>query len=294
MAGEGPAGPLDRMVQPAGETNPNPATESSERRPTPSEVLAEIVSRRGFHGPPDLKITTNDGQEFHVHKDVLRPRSSFFRAAMDGPFKEAVSGILPLHNDPPGAVAALLQFVYTGDYELFYPEQYSWDGFFHLDVYVIGDLYNIDSLIRRGTHWFKEACRERQSDSTLSLLLEVVPYIYAFIPEGAADRGIHNYILELAKDNLDHLIKDLEFLDLLKEVDTFRISLASHKRRASARLHAHVLELQGEITKKDTLRYGCPNCRHWMTSQELRDLKNIYCPACKKIFVADACIISTT
>ncbi|KAK7532000.1 uncharacterized protein J3D65DRAFT_670653 [Phyllosticta citribraziliensis] len=50
-----------------------------------------------------------------------------------------------------------------------------------------GDLYNTPSLIRRGTYWFKEACRERQSDSTLSLLLEVVPYIYAFIPEGAAD-----------------------------------------------------------------------------------------------------------
>ncbi|KAK7551695.1 hypothetical protein IWX49DRAFT_587739 [Phyllosticta citricarpa] len=286
MAGEagGPSQPSLSACQ------ANAHGQSTEQR-SPADALAEIVARR--YGTPDLKITTINDQEFHVHKDVLRHRSKFFEVAIDGPFKEGVSGIISMKNDPPSAVAALLQFLYTGDYVNLYPEHYQskWDGLFHLDVYVIAELYDIPSLIRRATYWFAKAVLQ-QEPSPISLLSEVIPLLYELIPDAAKERGICEFLLEYTTDRFDRLLLEEQFLDLLADHESFRVALAKHRQKAAAQIHNHIVDLQNHITTNNTWLYGCPHCRYWMTSRDLYYMeKGIYCPACKKVFRARARIV---
>ncbi|KAL1845947.1 hypothetical protein VTK73DRAFT_389 [Phialemonium thermophilum] len=91
----------------------------------------------------DLTIT-NGGQEYHVHRAIVCPRSSFFRAACNGSFKvsrckraepkvwmgfmppftqlttsgqqEARTGVIDLPDDNPAAVEVMVHYFYHLDY----------------------------------------------------------------------------------------------------------------------------------------------------------------------------------
>lgn len=53
-------------------------------------------------------------QDFHVHEDVIKDGSSFFRAAFDRKWREGQSRILELPDDKPATVFGYLEWLYSG------------------------------------------------------------------------------------------------------------------------------------------------------------------------------------
>ncbi|KAK5996373.1 hypothetical protein PT974_01707 [Cladobotryum mycophilum] len=79
------------------------------------ELLQSLSSLHKEGKYSDLKIVC-DGKEYLVHKAILCPRSSFFAAACDGPFKESKTGIVELNDDDPEAVELMVYWFYHLDY----------------------------------------------------------------------------------------------------------------------------------------------------------------------------------
>ncbi|KAG9256582.1 uncharacterized protein F5Z01DRAFT_634164 [Emericellopsis atlantica] len=70
--------------------------------------------RRGKYA--DCTIQSVD-RTYRVHKALFCSQSSVFEAALDGPFKEAQTGVLNLPEDHPQALEALIDYIYLGDYD---------------------------------------------------------------------------------------------------------------------------------------------------------------------------------
>ncbi|KPI36441.1 uncharacterized protein AB675_2890 [Cyphellophora attinorum] len=51
---------------------------------------------------------------FNLHKSILASRSEYFRAAIDGGFRESSDGIMTIEETHPCALAAIVAFLYTG------------------------------------------------------------------------------------------------------------------------------------------------------------------------------------
>jgi hypothetical protein len=57
------------------------------------------------------------GREFHVHRVIICPRSSYFRLMCKENFKEGITKRLELTDEDPDVFQAVLTFLYTGIYE---------------------------------------------------------------------------------------------------------------------------------------------------------------------------------
>ncbi|KAK7551694.1 hypothetical protein IWX49DRAFT_637673 [Phyllosticta citricarpa] len=83
-------------------TSPTDGPESPDVTTATTPDLSYDFSRAfPSHGPSDLIVRTTNGEQFHVHKKVVCERSKFFDKAVNGPFKEANTGIVDVSNDPP-------------------------------------------------------------------------------------------------------------------------------------------------------------------------------------------------
>ncbi|KAF4458120.1 Speckle-type POZ protein [Fusarium austroafricanum] len=82
-------------------------------------ALSTSVSDRLFKtgAYSDFTITCR-GKEFKVHKAIICPQSSFFKAACNGSFKEAHEGKMDLPDDDPVAVEKMLRYLYHLDVPL--------------------------------------------------------------------------------------------------------------------------------------------------------------------------------
>lgn len=106
---------------------------------------------------PDFIITSGE-RKWHVHRDIMSKKSSFFDAACNGQFKESKEGIVPLDADEPAVIEAMLKYIYMS--------KYSDEGasnlqeaieplVFNMCMYIIADKYNIYSLAGLATEKFK-------------------------------------------------------------------------------------------------------------------------------------------
>ncbi|KAL2692627.1 hypothetical protein IWX47DRAFT_851666 [Phyllosticta citricarpa] len=132
-------------------TSPTDGPESPDVTTATTPDLSYDFSRAfPSHGPSDLIVRTTNGEQFHVHKKVVCERSNFFDKAVNGPFKEANTGIVDMSNDPPAAVATLLHFLYTDKYEhKIYKDEngsYTLECLFHLDGYITGVIHSLPLL----------------------------------------------------------------------------------------------------------------------------------------------------
>lgn len=110
-------------------------------------------------------ITLYIGQDrvkYHAHEDTLC-QLPFFQAALQGQFKEAETKTIDMPEDDPDAVAALLEWLYTGKYsyegiklhentmkrgasESLEPSLAFLQGLFHLEVFVVACKYDCPTL----------------------------------------------------------------------------------------------------------------------------------------------------
>ncbi|KAK2803075.1 hypothetical protein FQN50_007156 [Emmonsiellopsis sp. PD_5] len=77
----------------------------------PKELQASISRLYKNDMYSDLTIVCGT-KTFKVHRCIMCPRSGFFKAACDGRFREATSGVINLHEEPV-LVDKMIQYLYT-------------------------------------------------------------------------------------------------------------------------------------------------------------------------------------
>ncbi|KAK8155126.1 hypothetical protein BKA80DRAFT_338100 [Phyllosticta citrichinensis] len=263
--------------------------------PTPDHLQA-LSKTFSSYGRSDLTIRTNDGGEFRVHKNVVCRKCEFFDNAVNGPFKEAASGIVEMPNDPPTAIAATLQFLYEDRYECFVdkdqPSSTRWR--FHLDAYIAATILNIPEL---------KNYAKCQFTGTLfgdSVAFEVIPKAISILYESTpdTDRILRDWIEHFSFRYLDNLLTDPEFLEVMATVDSFRNAIAhatSTERTRVERVEDHVFDLQYHLDirkycgEHGFAYYSCPDdaCGYKMMIGGPDSLDTVYCPGCKEIWHVD-------
>ncbi|KAL1979254.1 hypothetical protein VTN96DRAFT_6393 [Rasamsonia emersonii] len=77
------------------------------------KVLSNILESGSFS---DLTLICGS-KIFRVHCCIICPQSKFFCKALDGPFQEASSRTITLHDDDPSIVEKMLHYLYEANYE---------------------------------------------------------------------------------------------------------------------------------------------------------------------------------
>lgn len=108
---------------------------------------------------PIITLAVGDeGVKYHVHEDTLC-KLPFFQAALQGQFKEASEKAIAMPEDDPSSVAALIEFLYTGNYTYSYdptkvqipegstiPAGDLTEGLYHIGVYTVASKYDCKEL----------------------------------------------------------------------------------------------------------------------------------------------------
>ncbi|KAK8234643.1 hypothetical protein HDK77DRAFT_379835 [Phyllosticta capitalensis] len=98
----------------------------------------------GLHS--DLKVRDKNGHEWNVHKVVVAKFCNFFENALKGPCKESVTNVVEMTDDDPAALKALIEFLYVEDYDIMTATDNDIVLEFHLQVYIIATIYEVQSL----------------------------------------------------------------------------------------------------------------------------------------------------
>lgn len=131
---------------------------------------------------PIVTLYVGQGRvEFHVHEDTLT-KLPFFRAALQGQFREASKKAICMPDDDPSKITAMIEFLYTGNYTYAYdptsveqdegsdaPVSNLAEGLYHLGVYVVASKYDSANLSERAVANFKSVANELDSINSLRL-----------------------------------------------------------------------------------------------------------------------------
>ncbi|KAK5674684.1 hypothetical protein LTS10_012685 [Elasticomyces elasticus] len=104
--------------------------------------------KNAFHNPKhsDLIIRCADNR-WTVHKVIVCAQSPVLAKACEGGFKEAEEGLITLHEEDPRVVEAMLQFIYTLDFDDSYHNVVEMPAIvFNVNVHIAADKYDIPAL----------------------------------------------------------------------------------------------------------------------------------------------------
>lgn len=153
-----------------------------------------------------------DNIQFRAYEDILC-QLPFFRAALQGGFKEAEEKTITMPEDEPATIAALIEFLSTGSYTYTFEPQESDDvantadipvsdvtqGTFHVAVYATASKYGCENLVQGSLRNFTDVLKELKGGDVISLL------------KVASDKGLYLSKLETDGD-LQTFVKGLQQL----------------------------------------------------------------------------------
>ncbi len=158
--------------------------------------------------------------------------------------QEATSGVIQLQDDDPLMLEKMLEYLYTGKYSRasayrkgYTPEDYS-AVYVHIEVYSLGEKYNISGLKNLARHYFGYCVWFGWNRFDFS---SVIRDVFTSTPE--SDSGLRNLVLSVAQKNIEALRERKEFDALLKELPEFTLNLfdeelkvnrSAEKRRMSS------------------------------------------------------------
>ena len=113
-----------------------------------------IHNRESFNAAVQVKV--GHKKTFIVHKDILCRSAPYFKAALEGGFKESKDQVLKLPDDDPVVFSHFQLWLYTGNiiesHE--FPKDISWKVL--IDLYLFGDVRGIPRLQNEAIDLFIE------------------------------------------------------------------------------------------------------------------------------------------
>lgn len=190
-----------------------------------------------------------DRTRYHAHEDTLC-QLPFFRAALQGQFKEALEKSISMPEDDPEAVSALIEWLYTGkstyDEKRLHettlrirsapdlPSQGLLKGLFYLEVYVVASKYNCPTLQQKSREMFYAIARYALSDIDRLRLLKAACTATTLLPylpidtEDLEDYSLASVII-ISKQWVGRLFKEHgnEMRDTLEDYPTMATGILS-------------------------------------------------------------------
>ncbi|PVH91084.1 hypothetical protein DM02DRAFT_546495, partial [Periconia macrospinosa] len=186
-----------------------------------------------------------EDQEFNIHKLVLCTQSNYFSTAFNGEWKESANGVIDLKGDDVSVVEAMLEFIYTHDYNAI-GEGVSSPMLFNINVYGLADKYDVPELKSRAKQKF---------ENTVEICWDMDDFPYAitqvYQSTPLSDRGLRELVVDTACKHIQSLLCKQEFCNVLSDTAGF----------ASDMVHLLVKNQkkpQPQIRKE----YRCPSCGH--------------------------------
>ncbi|KAF1993612.1 hypothetical protein P154DRAFT_477289 [Amniculicola lignicola CBS 123094] len=204
-------------------------------------------------------------KEFKIHKLVLCAQSTYFSKAFNGEWKESVDSSIRLEGDDLSVVEAMLQFMYTFDYNASGSAENSPSPMvFNVKMYAVAEKYDIPALKSQSKHKFEttvETCWKMDDFSY------AVAQIYNSTP--STDRGLRKVATEAACEHINELLPKQGFRDVLDETVGFASDIAQLLAK----------NLKGKQKQSEGRKYQCPNCHNqWEAVLPLQS--TYYCIRC--------------
>lgn len=197
-----------------------------------------------------------EDKEFKIHKLILCTQSKYFSKAFNGDWKESADGAVRLEGDDVSAVEAMLQFMYTFDYDASGGAEHSSSPMvFNVRVYSIADKYDVPALKSQAKQKFEttvETCWD----------MDDFPYAVAQVYNStpSVDRDLRKVVVDVACKHINELLLKQGFRDVLEETVGFASDIA-------------------QLLAKSQNKYRCPKCgRQW--EAELPAGGSYYCIYC--------------
>ncbi|KAK8205049.1 hypothetical protein IWZ01DRAFT_559536 [Phyllosticta capitalensis] len=183
----------------------------------------------------DLTIVDRAGRRWQVHKVIVCSECEFFANAIKGGFKEAETGVIELPNDDPAAVRALLEYIYAKDYNPIRAAELNYILMFHVEVYIIGEIYNMPDL------------KDLAFDHIVSMLVCIKPSCYMVVPivkriyesTPESDRRIRDFLLDVSLVHIHGLLVMKKFLNVMVEYPAFRRGIAQGVLQGQERIDCY-------------------------------------------------------
>lgn len=119
-----------------------------------SSTRTGLTARRSLLSPVILLHVGSTPVTFHANQDIIC-RLPFFRAALQGGFREATDKIINMPDDEPDTVASLLEFLYVGSYTYAFDGEASTEvpakdmaaASFHVRLHAVASKYDCEALV---------------------------------------------------------------------------------------------------------------------------------------------------
>jgi speckle-type POZ protein len=238
--------------------------------------------------------------EFKIHKLILATSSNFFAKAFNGDWKvsqpcpispasdatnlenkESEDGVVDLSDNDPAAIEAMLEFMYTYDYEQ--PIDNTRPAVFHARMYKLADRYDVPELRKLARKKFKQSlralCRDKKDEDYTSFLLAVAE-VYENAPPN--DKCLRKIVGKIASQHTETLMDDDKFQELMDSVPGFSADIA----RSLICKHEKILKRDYILDPRMRL-FQCSVCdRTFEKSLVCRD-KKYSCPECSGRYTFD-------
>ncbi|KAK8239505.1 hypothetical protein IWZ00DRAFT_548126 [Phyllosticta capitalensis] len=216
-------GPCERMIVLDEVSN---TLAASVPRPDLKTFLHTILKSQDYS---DLKISLKNGKEYLVHKAIVSQSCSTFQDLL---VQEAeVNRITGLDKQsggnrideirldaPPNACYALIEYLYTRDYDFDSVEDNQIQVFFHLDVFLVAMEYKVDGLKHLAELRFNKALRSEHPDGWS--ICDLVTKVYD-TPSEPEYEGLKVAVSMYCAAHMPVLFSDQQFRSQLSAVPEF-------------------------------------------------------------------------
>ncbi|KAE9964439.1 hypothetical protein BLS_008371 [Venturia inaequalis] len=213
----------------------------------------------------DLTIKCND-RDFKVHRMVLCPQSPFFaKAVKKHAFEEGQTGVISMNHDDPDAIEAMLQFLYTGDYNT---ENLTMQN--HLKIYELADKVDVSALKTLCEDKFNAMARNNWKDLSFPGCMKTA---YDITPPGPSGENLRSIVVKIASENVKQLFQlDTGFKQMLADVAELGADMVEFLAKSSS-------QSDNANSSRSDCSYLCRHCWSSFTIA-VRCGFDVSCPRC--------------
>ena len=184
------------------------------------------------------------------------------------PLKEGETSIVKMEDDEPDAVAAMLEFLYKGEYDDSYPSTMSKCSpeapghimMFHLHVWALADRIQISKLKDLAENNFYIVIYKHWNDPTFPA---AVQFVYSIAPPNQGGKDLKATVLKVSAKQAKELFANPNHLfeDMMDNLAEFGKDLSKWQAGEGEQLTCRSCSFSFKATLRDDLNYiTCPAC----------------------------------